>query len=42
VNTYGTSRVKDSNGKKLTDAQIEARIDKLFDMRPYALLTDMF
>jgi len=38
VNTYGTSRVKDSNGKKLTDAQIEARIDKLFDMRPYAII----
>ena len=38
VNTYGTSKLKDASGKKLTDAQIESRIDKLFDMRPYAII----
>jgi S-adenosylmethionine synthetase len=38
VNTYGTAKVKDSSGKKLTDAQIEAKIEKLFDMRPYAII----
>ncbi len=33
VNTYGTSKVK------LTDAQIAKKINKVFDMRPYAIET---
>jgi S-adenosylmethionine synthetase len=38
INTYGTAKVKDTNGKKLTDAQIEHKIEKMFDMRPYAII----
>ncbi len=33
VNTYGTSKVK------LTDGQIAKKVEKLFDMRPYAIET---
>ena len=32
VNTYGTSHVGE-----LTDAEIAARVEKIFDMRPYAI-----
>ena len=37
VNTYGTCKVKDANGKKLTDGKIAEIIAgmKEFDMRPY-------
>ena len=38
VNTYGTSKVKDNNGKKLTDGQIADKINAIFDMRPYAIV----
>jgi len=31
INTYGTAKVK------LTDGQIARRIEKLFDLRPYAI-----
>jgi S-adenosylmethionine synthetase len=38
VNTYGTGKVKDGKGKLLTDGEIALKIDKLFDMRPYAIV----
>lgn len=38
VNTYGTARVSDKNGKKLTDGQIADKVGKIFDMRPYAII----
>ena len=38
VNTYGTSKVKNSRGQKLTDGEIAEKINKVFDMRPYAII----
>ncbi len=38
INTYGTAKVKDKNGKVLTDSKIASVISKLFDMRPYAIV----
>jgi S-adenosylmethionine synthetase len=38
VNTYKTAKVKDAEGKKLTDGQIAERVSKLFDLRPYAIV----
>ena len=38
VNTYGTAKVKDSSGKLLSDGQISASINNIFDMRPYAIV----
>lgn len=38
VNTYGTARVKDSKGKTLHDGEIAAKINSLFDMRPYSIV----
>ncbi|MEI6124215.1 MAG: methionine adenosyltransferase [Bacteroidota bacterium] len=38
VNTYGTSKVVDKAGKKLTDGQIAEVIKSVFDMRPYAIV----
>ena len=38
VNTYGTGKVRDKNGKKLSDGQISDSVNKLFDMRPYAII----
>jgi S-adenosylmethionine synthetase len=38
VNTYGTAHVKDKKGKTLSDGEIAAKIRKLFDMRPYAIV----
>jgi S-adenosylmethionine synthetase len=37
-NTYGTATVKDKKGKTLTDGQIAEKINKLFDLRPYAIV----
>ncbi|MCB0505019.1 MAG: methionine adenosyltransferase [Cyclobacteriaceae bacterium] len=37
VETYGTSKVKGENGKKLTDGEIAQKIESIFDMRPYAI-----
>ncbi len=39
VNTYGTAKVKDAKGVVLTDGEIAKRINKIFDMRPYAIVT---
>ena len=38
VNTYGTAKVKDSKGKILHDGAIAEKINKIFDMRPYAIV----
>ena len=37
VNTYGTSKVKGENGKKLNDGKIAKIVESVFDMRPYAI-----
>jgi S-adenosylmethionine synthetase len=38
VNTFGTAKVKDSKGKILADGDIATKVNKLFDMRPYAIV----
>jgi S-adenosylmethionine synthetase len=38
VNTYGTAKVKDNKGKVLHDGAIAEKINKIFDMRPYAIV----
>ena len=38
INTYGTALAKDSKGNILTDGQIAEKIEKLFDLRPYAIV----
>jgi S-adenosylmethionine synthetase len=38
VNTFGTSKVKDKNGKIMNDGEIAEIVSKVFDMRPYAII----
>jgi S-adenosylmethionine synthetase len=38
VNTYKTAKVKDAEGKRLTDGQIAEKVSKMFDLRPYAIV----
>jgi S-adenosylmethionine synthetase len=38
VNTFGTARVKDKKGNILADGTIAEKINKIFDMRPYAIV----
>jgi len=38
VNTFGTCNLKDNKGKVITDGEISRRIDKIFDMRPGAIV----
>lgn len=38
VKTFGTARVKDCNGRILSDSEIGCIIRELFDMRPYAIV----
>jgi S-adenosylmethionine synthetase len=38
VDTFGTAKVRDKEGKKLTDGEISQRIAKIFDMRPAAIV----
>lgn len=38
VNTYGTARVKNAKGKIMADGDIAKKIDKIFDLRPYAII----
>lgn len=38
VNTFGTGKAKDANGNPLPDSAIAAKLQELFDMRPYAIL----
>ncbi|SHI73093.1 methionine adenosyltransferase [Hymenobacter daecheongensis DSM 21074] len=38
VTTYGTTKAKGPNGQLLTDGEIAEKVNKLFDMRPYAIV----
>ncbi len=38
INTYGTAKVKDTNGKIMSDGQIAEKIKSIFDLRPYAIV----
>jgi S-adenosylmethionine synthetase len=38
INTFGTAHVKDKKGKLMHDGEIAQKINKLFDMRPYAIV----
>ncbi|HNW68874.1 MAG TPA: methionine adenosyltransferase [Bacteroidales bacterium] len=38
VNTYGTAKVTDAKGKILKDGEIAKKIEKIFDLRPYAIV----
>jgi S-adenosylmethionine synthetase len=38
INTFGTTHAKDSNGTLMKDGEIAQKINKLFDMRPYAIV----
>lgn len=38
LNTYGTARVKDKKGNILSDSEIAERINKIIDLRPYAIV----
>ena len=38
INTFGTAKVKNRSGKLLNDSEIAAKVNKLFDMRPYAVV----
>jgi S-adenosylmethionine synthetase len=39
VDTYGTCKVKDKKGTMISDREIEEKIIKIFDLRPYAIVT---
>jgi S-adenosylmethionine synthetase len=39
VNTYGTAKVKDAEGRTLTDGAIAKEVEKIFDMTPYGIET---
>ena len=39
VNTFGTAKVKDSKGVILHDGAIAEKINEIFDMRPYSIVT---
>jgi S-adenosylmethionine synthetase len=38
VNTYGTAKVKDKKGNRLSDGEIADKIKTLFEMRPYHIV----
>ncbi len=38
INTFGTARVTGKNGKVLSDGEIAQKIEKIFDLRPYAII----
>lgn len=38
VNTYGTCKIKNSQGKKLSDSELAERVAKIFDLRPGAIV----
>lgn len=38
VNTFGTSRVNNEKGSPISDSEIAIKIQKLFDLRPYAIV----
>jgi S-adenosylmethionine synthetase len=38
VTTYGTIKAKNGNGQPLTDGEVAEKVNKLFDLRPYAIV----
>lgn len=38
VNTYGTAKAKDNEGKTMSDGEIAKRMGELFDLRPYSIV----
>jgi S-adenosylmethionine synthetase len=38
VNTYGTCKVTDADGKPLPDGRIAEKVKKIFDLRPYSII----
>ncbi|AII52494.1 methionine adenosyltransferase [Hymenobacter sp. APR13] len=38
VTTYGTTQASNGHGEKLTDGQIAEKVQRLFDLRPYAIV----
>jgi S-adenosylmethionine synthetase len=38
VNTYGTSKVRNESGKKLSDGEIAVKLKEIFDLRPFAIV----
>ncbi len=41
VNTYGTAKVKDKDGKIMSDGQIAKVIQSVYDMRPYYIIKNL-
>jgi S-adenosylmethionine synthetase len=37
IDTYGTSKVKGANGELLNDGALAREVEKIFDLRPYAI-----
>ena len=38
VTTYGTIKAKNAAGQLLTDGEVAEKVNKLFDLRPYAIV----
>ncbi len=38
VNTYGTCKVSDADGKPVPDGRIAEKVKKIFDLRPYSII----
>jgi S-adenosylmethionine synthetase len=38
ITTYGTTKVKGTDGQTLTDGQVSEKVRALFDLRPYAIV----
>ncbi len=38
VTTYGSTKAKDASGNTMSDGEIAEKVNKLFDMRPYAIV----
>ena len=41
VNTHGTAKVKDSEGKILSDGEIAKKLSKVYDLRPFAIIKNL-
>src|SRR5690554_291274 len=39
VNTYGTAKAKKASGEKMSDGEIAEIINKIFDLRPYSIVS---
>ena len=39
VNSYGTAKVKDENGNIMKDGAISKKLENIFDMRPFAIVS---